>query len=73
MGRRHESLNMVTKQISSLCKGGKTPYEIRHKCVPNLAGIQEFSVAAYVKDFKARRMPNLVDLLDMIPNPLFFY
>ena len=36
--------------------GGKTPYEMRHKHVPNLASIQEFSVAAYVKDLKARRL-----------------
>ena len=36
--------------------GGKTPYEMRHKHVPNLAGIQEFGVAAYVKDLKARKL-----------------
>ena len=27
-----------------------------HKCIPNLAGIQELSVAAYVKDLKARKL-----------------
>jgi hypothetical protein len=35
---------------------GKTPYEMRHKQKPNLAGIQEFGAAAYVKDLKARKL-----------------
>ena len=32
---------------------GKTPYEMIHKRKPNLAGIQEFGAAAYMKDLKA--------------------
>ena len=35
---------------------GKTPYEMRHKTKPNLAGIQEFGAAAYVKDLKAGKL-----------------
>ena len=31
---------------------GKTPYEMQHKKKPHLAGIQEFRVAAYIKDLK---------------------
>ena len=34
----------------------KTPYELRHKKKPNLAGIQEFGVTAYVKDLKAGKL-----------------
>src|SRR5882762_2345298 len=35
---------------------GKTPYEMMHKRKPNLAGIQEFGAAAYVKDLKAGKL-----------------
>ena len=35
---------------------GKTPYELRHKRKPNLAGIQKFGVTAYVKDLKAKKL-----------------
>ena len=35
---------------------GKTPYEMIHKKTPNLAGIQEFGAAAYVKDLKAGKL-----------------
>ena len=35
---------------------GKTPYEMLNKKVPNLAGIQEFGAAAYVKDLKAGKL-----------------
>ena len=35
---------------------GKTPYELRHKKKPNLAGIQEFGVMAYVKDLKGNKL-----------------
>ena len=35
---------------------GKTPYEMRHKTKPNLARIQEFGAAAYVKDLKAGKL-----------------
>ena len=35
---------------------GKTPYEMQHKKKPHLAGIQEFGVAAYVKDLKAGKL-----------------
>ena len=34
----------------------KTPYEMIHKRVPNLAGIQEFGAAAYVKDLKTGKL-----------------
>ena len=51
---------------------GKTPYEMKHKKKPHLAGIQEFSAAAYVKDLKAVNLMlvlKLDDLLAMIQNP----
>src|SRR6267154_1085356 len=35
---------------------GKTPYEMTNKRKPHLADIQEFGVAAYVKDLKARKL-----------------
>ena len=34
----------------------KTLYEMQHKKKPHLAGIQEFRVAAYVKDLKAGKL-----------------
>jgi len=33
-----------------------TPYEARHKRKPHLAGIQEFGVAAYVKDLREGKL-----------------
>ena len=35
---------------------GKTPYEMGHNKKPNLAGIQEFGTAAYVKDLTAGKL-----------------
>src|ERR1700722_11827866 len=35
---------------------GKTPYEMTNKKKPHLADIQEFGVAAYVKDLKAGKL-----------------
>ena len=35
---------------------GKTPYKMQHKKKLHLAGIQEFRVAAYVKDLKAGKL-----------------
>ena len=35
---------------------GKTLYEMRNNRKPNLAGIQEFGTAAYVKDLKAKKL-----------------
>ena len=35
---------------------GKTPYEMKYKKKPHLAGIHEFNAAAYVKDLKARKL-----------------
>ena len=35
---------------------GKTPYEMGNGKKPNLIGIQEFGVAAYVKDLKAGKL-----------------
>ena len=35
---------------------GKTPYKMQHKKKPHLAGIQEFGVAAYIKDLKAGKL-----------------
>ena len=35
---------------------GKTPYKMKHKKKPHLAGIQEFGVTAYIKDLKAGKL-----------------
>ena len=35
---------------------GKTPYKMLNRKVPNLAGIQEFGAAAYMKDLKAGKL-----------------
>ena len=35
---------------------GKTPFEVKHNEKPHLGGIQEFGVAAYVKDLKAGKL-----------------
>ena len=34
----------------------KIPYKTQHKKKPHLVGIQEFGVAAYIKDLKARKL-----------------
>ena len=34
----------------------KTLYEMQHKKKPHLASIQEFGVAAYIKDLKAGKL-----------------
>jgi hypothetical protein len=41
---------------------GKTPYEMIHKKKPNLANIQEFGAAAYVKDLKAGKLDSRAQL-----------
>ena len=53
MGRSHESFQLATKPDTCTLNKGKTPYELRHKKKPNLAGIQEFGATAYIKDLKA--------------------
>ena len=35
---------------------GKTPYKMKYKKKPHLAGIHKFGVAAYVKDLKAVKL-----------------
>ena len=37
----------------------KSPYEMRHKKKPHLAGIQEFGAAVYIEDLKAGDMPRM--------------
>ena len=41
---------------------GKTLYEVRHNKKPFLGGIQEFGVAAYVKDLKAGKLDSRAQL-----------
>ena len=48
--------NWLQNRTPAGANKGKTPYKLRHKKKPNLAGIQEFSVTAYVKDPKAREL-----------------
>jgi len=42
--------------------GRKTPYESKNKKKPHLADIQEFGVAAYVKDLKAGKLDSRAQL-----------
>ena len=42
--------NWLQNHTPACAKKGKTPYELRHKKKPNLAGIQVFGITAYVKD-----------------------
>ena len=46
----------TSKHNPAIVLEGKTPYEMLNKKVPNLAGIQEFGAAAYVKDLKAGKL-----------------
>ena len=46
----------LQNQLPAQALDGKTPYEMIHKQKPNLAGIQEFGAAAYVKDLKAGKL-----------------
>jgi hypothetical protein len=48
--------NWLQNQTPARAINGKTPYEMKNKRKPNLAGIQEFRVAAYVKDLKAGKL-----------------
>ena len=41
---------------------GKTPYEMKYKKKPHLAGIHEFGAVAYVKDLKARKLDSCTQL-----------
>ena len=41
---------------------GKTPYKMKYKKKPHLAGIHEFGAAAYVKDLKARKLDSCTQL-----------
>ena len=56
VGRGDEACNMASKSHSCSCYQQKTLYEMQHKKKPHLAGIQEFRVAAYVKDLKAGKL-----------------
>ena len=53
LGRGNETFNVVTKLNTGTCLKWKNT---RHKKKPNLAGIQEFGAAAYVKDLKAGKL-----------------
>ena len=46
----------LQNHTSACAINGKTPYEMQHKKKPHLAGIQEFRVAAYVKNLKAGKL-----------------
>ena len=48
--------NWLQNHTPACANKGKTLYKLRHKKKPNLAGIQEFSVTAYVKDLKAGKL-----------------
>ena len=41
---------------------GQTPYEMKYKKKPHLAGIHKFGAAAYVKDLKARKLDSRAQL-----------
>ena len=46
----------IQDRTPTRANAGKSPYEMRHKKKPHLAGIQEFGAAAYIKDLKAGKL-----------------
>ena len=46
----------LQNQTPAHANNGKTPYKLKNKIKPNLSGLQEFGVATYVKDLKARKL-----------------
>ena len=46
----------LQNQTPASALNGKTPYELINKKKPHLGGIQEFGVAAYVKDLKPGKL-----------------
>ena len=56
MGRSYETYYLATNRTPAQALDGKTPYEMKNKKKPHLAGIQEFGVAAYVRDLKAGKL-----------------
>jgi len=46
----------LQNQTPTHALAGKTLYEVKIKKKPHLAGLQEFAVAAYVKDLKAGKL-----------------
>jgi hypothetical protein len=46
----------IQNRTPARANDGKSPYQIKHQKKPNLAGIQEFGAAAYVKDLKAGKL-----------------
>ena len=46
----------IQDRTPTCANASKSPYEMRYKKKPHLAGIQEFSGAAYIKDLKARKL-----------------
>ena len=54
-----EVMNHTTwlqNQTPACANDGKSPYKVKTQKKPNLAGIQEFGAAAYVKDLKAGKL-----------------
>jgi len=49
-------LSGLQNRLGTCALAGKTPYEARHGKKPNLAGVQEFGTAAYVKDLSAGKL-----------------
>ena len=49
-------MTQIQDRTPTCANAGKSPYEMRHKKKPHLAGIQEFGAAAYIKDLKAGKL-----------------
>ena len=49
-------MTWVQYRTPAHANNGKTPYKMKNKKKPHLARIQEFRVAMYVKDLKARKL-----------------
>ena len=54
--------NWIQNRSPTRALDGKTPYEMKTKKKPNLAGIQEFGATAYVKDLKAGKLDSRAKL-----------
>ena len=56
MGGSHVTYNLVIKLNAGSCPKRTNPIQNEIKKEPNLANIQVFGAAAYVKDLKARKL-----------------
>jgi len=62
---KNNKILKILAQSRSLLINSKTSYKMTNKKKPHLANIQEFGVAAYVKDLKAGKLHSRCKLEDL--------